>query len=72
MAGLFNFMGQYAQRTDKGTYKMENNCRGVGFYTDSLGNKINYVMTAVDDGDTIYFQGTDPGVAVSGVGRRIK
>jgi hypothetical protein len=67
-----NFMGQYAQRTDQGTYKMDSNCRGTGFYTDSLGNKVNYVFTAVDDGDTIYFMGTDPGVAVSGVGRRIR
>ena len=67
-----SFAGQYAPRADQGTYKMESNCRGTGFYTDSLGNKINYVMTAVDDGETIYFQGTDPGVAVSGVGRRIR
>ncbi|MGH9842567.1 MAG: hypothetical protein ACREEM_27815 [Blastocatellia bacterium] len=67
-----NFMGQYAQRADQGTYKMGSNCRGTGFYTDSLGNKVNYVFTAVDGGDTIYFQGTDPGVAVSGVGHRIR
>jgi hypothetical protein len=66
-----NFMGQYAQRIDTGTFKMASNCRGTGFYTDSLGNKVNHVFTAVDGGDTIYFMGTDPGVAVSGVGRRI-
>ena len=67
-----NLMGQYAPRVDTGTFKMETNCRGTGFYTDTLGNKVNYVFTAVDDGDTIYFMGTDPGVAVSGVGRRIR
>jgi hypothetical protein len=44
MAGLFNFIGQHAQRTDKGTYKMENNCPARGFFTDSLGSKINYVI----------------------------
>jgi len=67
-----SFEGQYSQRADQGTYKMGSNCRGAGFYTDSLGNKINYVMTAVDGGETIYFQGTDPGSAVSGIGRRIR
>src|SRR5262249_7506027 len=67
-----SFAGQYAPRTDKGTYKMESNCRGGGFYTDWLGNRINYVITAVDGGETLYFQGTDPGVAVSGIGRRIR
>lgn len=67
-----NLMGQYLPRTDTGTFQMESNCRGKGFYTDSLGNKVNYVMTAVDGGDTLYFQGTDPGVAVSGVARRIR
>jgi hypothetical protein len=67
-----SFAGQYAPRADQGTYKMGSNCRGVGFYTDSLGNKINYVMTAVDEGDTLYFQGSDPGVAVSGAARRIR
>ncbi len=67
-----NFMGQYAPRVDKGTYTLNSNCRGTGFYTDSLGNQINYVFTVVDGGDTIFFMGTDPGVAISGIGRRIK
>jgi hypothetical protein len=71
-ADTYSFMGQYAPRTIQGDFKVASNCRGAGFYTDSLGNKVNYVMTAVDGGDTIYFQGTDPGVAVSGVGRRIR
>ncbi len=67
-----SFAGQYSPRANQGTYKLESNCRGVGFYTDNLGNQINYVFVAVDGGDTIYFQGTDPGVAVTGVGRRIR
>jgi hypothetical protein len=67
-----NFMGQYFPRSNQGTYKMESNCRGTGFYTDNLGNKVNYVFVAVDGGDTLYLQGADPGVAVSGVARRIR
>jgi hypothetical protein len=67
-----NLMGQYFPRVNQGTYKMESNCRGKGFYTDNLGNSINYVFVAVDDGDTLYLQGADPGIAVSGVARRIK
>ncbi|MGH9754316.1 MAG: hypothetical protein ACREA2_16175 [Blastocatellia bacterium] len=67
-----SFAGLYSSRANQGTYKLESNCRGTGFYTDSLGNRINYVITAVDGGDTIYFQGTDPGVGVTGVGRRIR
>ncbi|MGH9851904.1 MAG: hypothetical protein ACREBD_18880, partial [Blastocatellia bacterium] len=67
-----SFAGQYSPRANQGTYKLESNCRGVGFYTDNLGNQINYVFVAVDGGETIYFQGTDPGVAVTGVGRRIR
>ena len=67
-----SFMGQYAPRTLQGTYRIGSNCRGTGFYTDSLGNQINYVFTAVDGGDTLYLQGADPGVAISGVGRRIR
>ncbi|MEP7343478.1 MAG: hypothetical protein ABI977_37510 [Acidobacteriota bacterium] len=67
-----NFMGQYLPRTNQGTYKIGSNCRGTGSYTDSLGNKINYVFTAVDGGETLYLQGSDPGVAVSGVARRIR
>jgi hypothetical protein len=68
-----NFMGQYVPRTiTSGTYKLGSNCRGTGFYTDSIGNKVNYVFTAVDGGETIYLQGADPGVAVSGVGQRIR
>jgi hypothetical protein len=30
------------------------------------------VFTAMDRGETLYFQGTDPGVAVSGVARGIR
>lgn len=67
-----NLMGQNLSRTNKGTYKLGSNCRGTGFYTDNLGNSINYVFTVVDGGDTLFLQGNDPGVAVSGVARRIK
>lgn len=67
-----SFMGQITPRTIQGTFKIGSNCRGTGSYTDSLGAKINYVFTAVDGGETLYLQGTDPGVAVSGVGRRIR
>ena len=68
----FNAMGQYLPRVNKRTYKILSNCRGAGFYDDSLGNHINYVFTVVDKGDTIFFMGVDPGTAVSGVGQRIK
>ena len=67
-----NLMGQYFARNNKGTYKLERNCRGTGFYTDNLGNSINYVFVVVDGGDTLYLQGADPGIKVSGVGRRIR
>lgn len=65
-------MGQFAPRTNTGTYTLNSNCRGVGFYTDTLGNQVNYVFTAVDGGDTIFFQGKDPGVAVQLIGTRLK
>lgn len=65
-------MGQYLPRVNNGTYTLGSNCRGKGFYTDNFGNQINYVFTAVDGGDTLFLQGTDPGVAVSGVARRIR
>jgi hypothetical protein len=66
-----SFMGQYSPRALEGTFNIGSNCRGAGSYTDSLGNQINYVFTAVDGGETLYLQGSDPGVAVSGVARRI-
>lgn len=68
----YSFMGQFAPRTLEGTYKVESNCRGKGFYTDSLGNKVNYVFTVVDDGKTSFLMGIDPGSAVSGVSERIR
>ena len=68
----FNVMGQYLPRTIAGTYNVASNCRGTGFYADSLGNQVNYVFTLVDKGETIFLMGTDPGVAISGVGQRIK
>jgi len=69
---VLNTMGQYFPRVNNGTYTLGSNCRGTGFYTDNLGNQINYVFTAVDGGDTLYIQGNEPGVAVSGVAQRIR
>lgn len=68
----FNAMGQYLPRVNNGVHTLDSNCRGKGFYTDNLGNQINYVFTVVDGGDTIFIQGNEPGVAVSGVARRIR
>lgn len=68
----FNAMGQYLARVNNGTYTLNSNCRGTGFYTDNLGNRVNYVFTVVDGGDTLYLQGNDPGIAAQGVARRIR
>ncbi|MBS1789610.1 MAG: hypothetical protein JST85_17935 [Acidobacteria bacterium] len=68
----YSFMGQFVPRTFQGTYKLESNCRGKGFYTDSLGNNVNYVFTVVNGGNTIFLQGNDPGTAVSGISERIR
>ncbi len=65
-------MGQNLPRINQGIFKLGSNCRGTGFYTDNLDNSINYVFTAVDGGDTLFVQGNEPGVAVSGVARRIR
>ncbi len=68
-----NLMGQqYLPRENKGTYTMKTNCRGTGFYTDNLGNSVNYVFVAVDGGETLYLQGADPGIKVSGVARQVR
>jgi hypothetical protein len=69
---VFNMMGVYFPRENDGTYTLARNCRGTGFYQDSLGNQVNYVFTVVDQGDTIFLMGIEPGVAVSGVARRIR
>ena len=71
-ADTLNLMGQNVPRINQGTFKLGSNCRGTGFYTDNLGNRINYVFTAVDGGDTLFFQSNDSGVAISGVARRIE
>lgn len=68
----FNAMGQYFARVNNGTYTLGSNCRGTGYYTDNLGNQINYVFTVVDGGDMLYIQGNEPGIAVQGIGRRIR
>ena len=68
----FNAMGQYVPRVNKGIYTLNSNCRGTGFYTDNLGNQINYVFTVVDGGDTLFIQGNEPGIAASGIAQRIK
>ena len=64
--------GMFFPRTFEGTYKVNEDCTGTGRYTDSNGATINYVFVTVDKGQEIYFQGTNPGDIVSGVGRRIK
>jgi hypothetical protein len=66
------FNGQFAARTFQGTYKLNSDCTGTGRYTDSLNNTINYVFVAVDGGEELYFQGTNPGEIVSGVGKRVQ
>ncbi len=68
-----SFNGQIVPRTFQGTYKVNSDCTGTGRYTDSLNpNPINFVFVAVDGGRELYFQGTDPGVIISGVGRRVQ
>ena len=71
-ADTFSFMGQYASRSFQGVFKLESNCRGTASYSDSLGNRINYVFTVVNDGDTIFLQGADPGTAISGIAQRLR
>jgi hypothetical protein len=68
----FSFMGHYASRAFQGTFKLESNCRGTASYADSLGNRINYVFTVVNDGATIFLQGADPGTAISGIAQRVR
>lgn len=68
-----SFNGQIVPRTFQGTYKVNNDCTGTGRYTDSLNpNPINFVFVAVDGGRELFFQGTDPGVIISGVSRRLQ
>src|SRR5262249_37348916 len=54
-----NLMGQYFPRTLQGVFQVGSNCRGTGSYRDSLGNKINYVFTVVNGGDTLFLRGAD-------------
>lgn len=68
----YSFYGQIVRRTIQGTYQMNTDCTGSGKYTDSLGNTITFVFVAVDGGRELFFQGTDPGAVVSGVGRRLQ
>ncbi len=68
-----SFNGQIVPRTLQGTYTLNSDCTGTGKYTDSLNpNPINYVFVAVDGGRELFFQGTDPGVIISGVARRVQ
>lgn len=64
--------GQFVPRTFQGTYKLNSDCTGTGRYTDSQNNTINYVFVALDGGQELYFQATNPGDIVSGVGRRVQ
>jgi len=67
-----NLIGQYFPRTVQGTFTVGTDCRGTGSYADSLGNEISFVFTAVNDGDTLFLQGSDPGAAISGVAQRVR
>ena len=67
-----SFNGQFAPRSLQGTYKLNQDCTGTGNYGDSLGNTVNYVFMVVDDGDHIYLQGTDPGVNIFGIAKRMR
>lgn len=67
-----SLMGLFVPRVIQGNFTMSSNCRGSGSYTDDAGNVINYVMTAVDDGDRIFLMGTNPDTAVWGTVTRIK
>ena len=71
-ADMVSMMGTFVPRTIQGNFTVSSNCRGAGSYTDDAGNTINYVMTAVDNGDRIFLMGTDPGTAVWGSVTRIK
>lgn len=67
-----SLMGTFVPRVIQGSYTVGSNCRGSGTYTDDAGNTINYVLTAVDNGDRIFLMGTDPDTAVWGNAYRIK
>jgi len=71
-ADTVSLMGTFVPRTIQGNFTVSSNCRGAGSYTDDAGNTINYVLTAVDNGDRIFLMGTDPGTAVWGSLTRIK
>jgi hypothetical protein len=66
------FNGLFVPRTFQGTYKLNSDCTGTGRYTDSQNNTINYVFVALDGGEELYFQATNPGDIVSGVARRVQ
>jgi len=67
-----SLMGNFVPRTIQGSYTVGSNCRGFGSYTDDAGNTVNYVLTAVDNGDRVFLMGTDPNTAVWGSVTRIK
>ncbi|MEQ1909758.1 MAG: hypothetical protein ABMA15_13100 [Vicinamibacterales bacterium] len=71
-----SLMGQMVPRRLAGTFTLGRNCRGTGTYLDSLGNHVSFVFTAVNDGDTLFLQGSAlPGVdsgAIFGVAQRVQ
>jgi len=69
---VVNVMGGYVPRTFSGTFSVGSNCRGTGTYTDSLGQTIHYVFTAVNGGDMLFLQGADAGDALWGVAQRVR
>jgi hypothetical protein len=70
---LLKLMGApYELREFTGTFSVGSNCRGTGSFTDATNRKINYVFTAVNDGDMLFLQGDDPGDAIWGVAQRVR
>lgn len=46
-ADTFAAAGQFIQRQNKGTFTVNSDCTGTGFYKDSIGNDINYFFMVV-------------------------
>ena len=76
-----SLMGGFIDRPiENGTFTVGGNCRGYGSYktvdpTDSSRSRritIHYVFTVVNDGDTLFLQGSDPGAAIFGVAQRVQ
>lgn len=76
-----SLMGGFIDRPiEHGIFTVGDNCRGYGSYktidpTDSSRRKritIHYVFTVVNEGDTLFLQGSDPDTAIFGVAQRVQ